>query len=545
MDARSGLGENPASKSFVARRAPDAPPPLSPRKVGLALHGTPNVEAFMTAPFLQMRGIEKSFGGVQALRGVDFDLELGEVVALVGENGAGKSTLAKVLAGIHRPDRGTISLEGATVEIATVHDAIDRGIALIHQELNLADNLDVASNVLLGHEPRRGGSLNLLDRPRLHALARAHLSRTGLDISTRLRVGDLSTGQRQLVEVTRALSLDARLLIMDEPTSSLSLNEVEKLLALIRELQRQRVGIVFVSHRLAEVLAVADRIVVLRDGRNAGTLPRTAASREAIVRLMVGRDITPPERQAPEALSRPVLEVRELRTAEHPLHPLSFAIHAGEIVGLAGLVGAGRSALAKALFGLEGVLGGTVKIDGCPYSPASPSAAIAAGLGFVPEDRTRQGLILEMSIVHNLTLACLARTSRGPFLSESAEGALASGLVEKLSIRLQDLRQKSRDLSGGNQQKLVLARWLALEPRLLILDEPTRGIDVGAKQDIYRLITKLSARGVAVLMISSELEEILLLSHRVLVMHEGRLTGILSQSELSEEAVMQLATGGA
>lgn len=503
----------------------------------------------MTAPspVLQARRITKNFPGVRALHEVDLRLYGGEVLAVVGENGAGKSTLMKILAGVLPPDSGQLWLDGQEVRLHSVADAQQRGIVLIHQELNLAENLDVAANVFLGREPTWGGPLRLLDR-RLYEAAGQIIRRLGLTCSPRTRVADLPVGQQQLVEIARALSLQSRILIMDEPTSSLTQRETERLFQVIRDLQRDGISIVYISHRLKEVEEIADRVTVLRDGRNAGELGREAIGHEAMVRLMVGRELKRFfQRTAGEAQSTPVplLRVEGLRWTSRQSRPIHFVLHAGEVVGLAGLMGAGRTELAEALFGIRPVLEGSIALAGQRLTLRQPADAIAAGIYLVPEDRRSQGLILAASIRHNVSLPSLERLSRFRLLSRRRERAMAQTMCEQLNVRTPSIQQVVGLLSGGNQQKVVLAKWLARSPRVLILDEPTRGIDVGSKTEIYALMDQLAQQGMAILMISSDLEEILGMSDRVLVMHEGQLAGELPRAALSEQAIMRLATGGA
>ena len=495
------------------------------------------------SPFLEMRAIVKRFPGVLALDGVDFGMARGEVVAVIGENGAGKSTLMKVLGGVYQADSGEIRMDGQPVEIRSVQDAIRRGIALIHQERNLALHLNVAENIFLGHEPHWGGRLGLLDRATLHRRAREVAARVGLATDTRRPVGVLPPGPQQMVEIARALSLDAQILVMDEPTSSLSQRETQTLFEVIRDLRRQGVGVVYISHRLGEVREVADRVVVLRDGQNAGELDRSEADHDRMVKLMVGREISQYYSRVHEPGDEVVLELRDVVVAANPDARIRFTVRRGEVVCLAGLVGAGRTEMARALFGIEPILDGTILLDGRPVAVSSPLDAIQRGFGLVPEDRQLQGLILEMTVRQNVSLAELRMIQRWGFWDRRREHRRVTAMVERLRIRTPSLEQRVRYLSGGNQQKVVLAKWLSLEPKVLILDEPTRGVDVGAKQEIYMLIGELARSGVAILMISSEMEEVLGMSDRVIVIHEGRVAGELRHDDLSEEAVIALATG--
>jgi ribose transport system ATP-binding protein len=497
-------------------------------------------------PFLEVRNVCKSFPGVRALDAVSLHVHRTEVLALVGENGAGKSTLMKILAGIYRPDAGEIYLEGRHVQFTSVADALRSGIVLIHQELNLAENLSVTANLFLGRETVRGGSLGWLNRRAMNVAARALLDRVGLGVRSDQRVGDLPPGQRQLVEVARALGQNARLIIMDEPTSSLTQRETEQLFGVIHDLKGQGVAVVYISHRLVEVGRVADRVTVLRDGRNVGDLAKDKINHDAMVRLMVGRDLKQlyPRRHADKR--GPIrLEARNVTYSGGPSKPASFVVCGGEIVSMAGLVGAGRTELAEALFGLRKLTGGEVLLDGRPLRVRHPKRAIAAGLLLAPEDRRLHGLVLSDSVLRNLSLPNLLSLS-GPlgWVFGGRERRLARDMAARLNVKASGLWQVVGQLSGGNQQKVVLGKWLARMPKVLILDEPTRGVDVGARSEIYSLMDQLAAAGVALLMISSDLEEVLGMSDRVLVLHEGRIAGELSRDALSQEAVMRLATGG-
>ncbi|WP_438030691.1 sugar ABC transporter ATP-binding protein [Sorangium sp. So ce233] len=491
-------------------------------------------------PLLEARGLTKRFPGVLALRDVHLTLGRGEVLGIVGENGAGKSTLMKILAGVEAPDAGEIALDGRPVALGSVREALSRGIALIHQELNLAENLDIAANIFLGREPRRGG---FIDEGRMAREARAIMARVGLAGSPRALVGGLSLGQRHLVEIAKALSADARVLIMDEPTSCLCPHEAEALFQVVRELRAGGIGVVYISHRLGEVEALCDRVLVLRDGENAGELRRDEVSHERIVRLMVGRELSQFYAHVPHPPGEPVLEVSRLRTARHPEHALSFTVRAGEIVGVAGLLGAGRTSLLRTLFGVTPAAAGAIRVAGRELTPRTPRDAIAAGIGLVPEDRQQQGIILEMAIRANVSLPSLQRTQRRGVLDRAGERRMSAQIVRELGVRTPNDVQPAQHLSGGNQQKVVIGKWLSMSPRVLLLDEPTRGIDVGAKHEIYQLMERLAASGMATLFVSSDMEEVMGMSDRALVMHEGRIAGELGRAALSEEAIMQLATG--
>src|ERR671920_771635 len=491
----------------------------------------------MRAPALQMREIEKRFPGVHALKGVGLSVGAGEVVALLGENGAGKSTLMKVLGGVHQPDSGEVLIDGAPAVIRGVSDATKYGVAFIHQELNVLDNLDVAANVYLGREPTYGGPLRLVDRGRVEGETKKHLPRLGLNIAPDTPLARLSIAQQQMVEIAKALSLDARILIMDEPTSSLTLSETERLLSVVKDLRSNGVAVIYISHRLGEVKEIADRAVVLRDGANAGELRREEITHDRMVRLMVGRDIQS-FYQHPEGEKQPrYFEVESLRTSRYPDQQVRFDVGRGEILGLAGLVGAGRSEAAQAIFGVEPPVESSLMLDSRPLRIRSPQDAIRYGVYLVPEDRRTAGLIVDMPIRENVTLPALERYAPAGLISFEKEREGAKEVCKRLNVKAPSVEVRAANLSGGNQQKVVLAKWLALEPKVLIFDEPTRGVDVGAKAEIYALLRGLAEGGVAVLMISSDMEEILHVSDRVAVMPEGWLTGVLKREDCTEENI--------
>ncbi len=492
---------------------------------------------------LSLKGICKRFPGVVALDGVEFGVDCGEVVALIGENGAGKSTLMKILGGVYQPDEGKIEIDGQGVRIKSVAEATRNRIGFVHQELNNLDNLDVGANLFLGREPHFGGPLMLVDRKRIARDARPFLRRLGLEIDPRTPLGHLSLAQQQMVEIAKALSLDARILILDEPTSSLTLTETDRLLATVKELRSQGVGIVYITHRLGEILRIADRVVALRDGKNAGTLAREQISHDNMVRLMVGRDLKAfyVEGKQPGGTVR--LKVRKLRTRRYPGCAVDFDLMAGEILGFAGLVGAGRTEVAQAIFGVDPPLDGEITMDDIPLDTRSPRRAINAGIYLVPEDRRRTGLLTELTIRENITLPALWRYSVGALVSRAKEKRVSEKFVGELRVKTPSVETRARNLSGGNQQKVVLAKWLSLDPKVLIVDEPTRGIDVGAKAEVYRLLRSLADQGVAIMVISSDMEEVLGISDRIAVMHEGSIAGTLTREQFSEEAVMHLAVG--
>jgi ribose transport system ATP-binding protein len=500
----------------------------------------------MSEPILEMSGITKRFPGVRALENVNLEVHKHEVVALIGENGAGKSTLMKILGGVIQRDAGTIRLDGEVIEIESPRAASGRRIEFIHQELSVLDNLDVAGNVFLRREPTTGKWLKLIDRRRLYREADAFLEKLGLGISSRTPLSRLSLAQQQLVEIARAISAGARILIMDEPTSSLTLSETRRLLDIIKDLKAHDVSIIYISHRLHEVEEIADRVVVLRDGQNTGTLARSEISHEQMVRMMVGRDLKDffktAARESSASDQADWFSVRDLRTSRYPNSAISFTVGRGEVLGFAGLVGAGRSEVARALFGIDPMTAG-VTLAGNRLRIDTPRDAIRQGIYLVPEDRRQSGLIVDFNVRENISLPGMDRYSTAGVINYAKENAAAKEACQAINIKTPSPEMKAANLSGGNQQKVVLARWLTLSPRVLIFDEPTRGIDVGAKSEIYALIRKLAGEGVSVIAISSEMEEVLGISDRIAVMHEGKLTGTLERAEFSEQAVMRLATG--
>ncbi len=491
----------------------------------------------MTAPLLALRDVRKAYPGVVAVRGADLAVGSGEIVALVGENGAGKSTLIRICAGATRPDAGTITLAGRDVTGLSPRQVAAAGISVVHQELNLLPNLSVRANLLLGRER---GALRLLPARHERAQAAAALARLGLSLDPETPVARLDVAQRQLVEVARALLGDARVLILDEPTATLTPTEVDRLFAVLRALRDEGLGLVFVSHRLNEILALADRIAVMRDGDCLGTWPRAELDRRRLIELMVGRSL---EQEFPVHTARPgdvVLAARGLGGG--PVQDADLTLRAGEIVGLAGLVGAGRTELARLLFGAARRTSGTVTLHGQAVRPASPRAAIAHGVALLPEDRKGAGLVLGLSALENFALGNLDRWSRWGWLDRRRESAAFAGHAARLNLKVTGPQQPAGQLSGGNQQKLLVARWLERDAQVVIFDEPTRGIDVGAKHEIYRLMHELADRGKAILMISSELPEILGMSDRIVVMREGRIAGeITDVPGATQEDVMALA----
>jgi ribose transport system ATP-binding protein len=497
----------------------------------------------MPEPILELINICKSYPGVQALSNVNFAVAPGEVVGLIGENGAGKSTLMRILGGVTEPSSGTIKLRGEQREHLTVSEAIRSGIAFVHQELNLFDNLDVAANVFFGREPRWFGPLHLVDTAAIRSRTQPLLERLGADFKPDTPVSELSLAQRQLVEIAKALSLGAEIVIMDEPTSSLTLTETNRLLTVIDELKADGVSIIFITHRLHEIEQCADRVVALRDGAVVGTLQTAEIDHDSMIRLMIGRDLKALYTVPQSAVGEDILLLRDIRTTTYPDRAVNFSLRRGEIVGLAGLVGSGRTELARTIFGIDRPLAGTMEIGGRRLTVKSPRDAIAQGIYLIPEDRKRAGLILEDDITNNISLPNLKAFAVAYLVDHDRETETAEQQSKRLNIRTPSVETVAATLSGGNQQKVVLAKWLAMSPNVMLFDEPTRGIDVGAKSEIYSLIRALSDAGVAVLMISSDMEEVIGVSDRILVMHEGRISGELNRDQFSEHNVMQLAVG--
>ncbi len=491
---------------------------------------------------LVMEQISKSFPGVRALDDVTLDVRTGEVHALVGENGAGKSTLMKILMGALPKDSGTIRLDGAAVSIQNPSDALALGISMIYQELTLIPYLTVGQNIYLGREPLL--PLRRIDWKTLYDRADEQLQRMHIELDPQATVADLAIAQQQMVEIAKALSLHARLIVMDEPTSSLTERESERLFDLIRALKQEGVTIIYISHRLEEIFEIADRVTVLRDGKNVGTLPVAEATPADLVRRMVGRDIQEMFQKKEAEKQNVVLEIKHLSGAGC-LRDISLQLRRGEILGLAGLVGSGRSTLSRVLFGAQRAEQGELWIEGQRVTIDSPETAIRHGVGLVPEDRKSQALFLNMAVEANIVISALPHLARAGVVDYRRAHALAREYSEKLDIRTPSLRQLTKHLSGGNQQKTVIARWLTLNPRILILDEPTRGIDVGAKAEIHALMSQLAQQGVGILMVSSELPEVLGVSDRILVMREGRVVGEFGRDEATEDKIMLAATGTA
>ncbi|WP_399921935.1 sugar ABC transporter ATP-binding protein [Streptomyces kanamyceticus] len=493
-------------------------------------------------PVLAAHGLGKSFGAVRALQDVSLHLHAGEAHALAGENGAGKSTLIKILAGVHRPDAGSLLLDGEPLVLHGPADARDAGIAVIYQEPTLFPDLSVAENIFMGRQPRR--SLRRVDHKAVAEAARALFARLDVDLDPGQPARGLSIADQQIVEIAKALSFDARVLIMDEPTAALTGSEAARLFGVVRALREQGAAVLFISHRLDEIFELCRRVTTLRDGTLVASEPLAGLTEDDLVRRMVGRDLDELYPKQAAAAGEVALSVRRL-TREGVFTDVSFDVRRGEIVGLAGLVGAGRSEVARAVFGVDRRDAGTVEVQGKALTNGAPSAAMAAGLALVPEDRRAQGLVMDMSIERNIGLTGLRTTVRAGLMDRGAERDRALDWAVRLQVKYARIADAVGTLSGGNQQKVVLAKWLATRPHVLIVDEPTRGIDVGTKAEVHRLLSALAADGVAVLMISSDLPEILGMADRVLVMHEGRLTAEFARAEATEETVMAAATGRA
>ncbi|MGZ9165945.1 MAG: sugar ABC transporter ATP-binding protein [Anaerolineales bacterium] len=493
----------------------------------------------MSESILELRNISKSFSGVEVLHHVSFALRSGEVHALLGENGAGKSTLVKIITGVHQPDGGEILLDGKPVHFGGTHQTRQAGITAIYQELSLFPDLNVAENIFVGCQPVTTGGR--IDWRKLYADAGALLQSLGVELDLRQKARNLSIAQQQMVEIARAFSLNARILIMDEPTSSLTLNEVADLFRLVRRLRDEGTSIIFISHRLEELFEIADRVTVLRDGTYVDTKPLKGLTRDDLIRMMVGRTITNLFPKQDVKAGDVALKVEHL-TREGSFWDISFELHKGEILGMAGLVGAGRTNVARALFGVEPATSGRIQLDGRDVAITSSQQAIRLGLAYVPEDRQLHGLIPAMHITSNISLPMLRNFASWGWMKNNVERKATYDAACQMEVRANNIWQLARELSGGNQQKVVLAKWLATNPRILILDEPTRGIDVGTKAAVHALMSKLASEGMAILMISSELPEVLGMSDRIIVMHEGHMTAQFSRAEATQEKIITAAT---
>ncbi|BCQ61568.1 MULTISPECIES: sugar ABC transporter ATP-binding protein [Pseudomonas] len=505
-----------------------------------SLHSLSPAVAPQEPYLLEVLNVSKGFPGVVALANVQLRVRPGTVLALMGENGAGKSTLMKIIAGIYQPDSGELRLKGRPVTFATPLAALQAGIAMIHQELNLMPHMSIAENIWIGREQQN--RLGLIDHREMHRCTAALLARLRIELDPEEQVGNLSIAERQMVEIAKAVSYDSDVLIMDEPTSAITDKEVAHLFSIIADLKAQGKGIVYITHKMNEVFAIADEVAVFRDGAYIGLQRADSLDGDSLISMMVGRELSQlfPQREKP--IGELLLKVRDLRL-DGVFKGVSFDLHAGEILGIAGLMGSGRTNVAETLFGITPSDGGEIVLDGQPLRIGDPHRAIEKGLALLTEDRKLSGLFPCLSVLENMEVAVLPHYAGGGFVQQKALRALCEDMCRKLRVKTPSLEQCIDTLSGGNQQKALLARWLMTQPRILILDEPTRGIDVGAKAEIYRLIASLAGEGMAVIMISSELPEVLGMSDRVMVMHEGQLMGTLDRNEATQERVMQLASG--
>lgn len=494
-----------------------------------------------TAPFLELKNITKEFPGVKALSGVSLDVRPGEVHALVGENGAGKSTLIKVMTGYHQRNDGEMLVDGNSVNFTHPHQAIEAGIACIYQELSIVPQIDVAKNLFLGNWPTKG---TFLDRKTQYQAAAEILKRVQLDISPKTMAGDLSIAQQQMVEIGRALTRNARVIIMDEPTSSLTDREAEVLMELIRQLRAEGTAVIYISHKLDEVLRISDRITVLCDGRNVTTVDASQVTRSKLIEYMLGRPMDNMYNKQTAPKGEAILQVEGL-CREGVFEDVSFSAHRGEVLGFFGLVGAGRSEIMRAIFGVDKPERGIIRIKGQEVKLANPVQATAHGLALVPEDRKKEGLALELSVLANMTLVKLPQISRWGFIDKARQSKLAQSYIENIRVKTPSAQQLAGNLSGGNQQKVVISKWLMQQPEILILDEPTRGIDVGSKAEIYSLIYDLAKRGVAVIVVSSEMQEIMGISDRIITVFEGKITAEFQRETATDQAILAAALGGA
>ncbi len=493
----------------------------------------------MSEPILRMSNISKSFAGVHALHGVQLELVPGEVHALRGENGAGKSTLVKIISGVHQPDEGEIFLRGEQVRMSDPRHATGLGISAIYQELSIFPDLDIAENIFVGRRPTLAGGV--VDWGKMYRESASLLDSLGIHLDLKTKARSLSIAQQQMVEIARALSVHARILIMDEPTSALTLSEVADLFRIVRRLREDGTAILFISHRLEELFEIADRVTVLRDGAYVDTREMAGVTQEELIRMMVGRKVTELFPKRDVVPGEVVLRVKNL-TRRGTFADISFELRKGEILGMAGLVGAGRTEVSQALFGVIPADDGVIEVEGRAVRITSPHQAMELGLAYVPEDRQHHGLVLPMDITDNITLPILNRFTHRGWLAGKGANQAAYDAAARMEVKATTVWQKVRELSGGNQQKVVLAKWLSTAPRILILDEPTRGIDIGTKAAVHSLMCDLAAQGIAILMISSELPEVLGMSDRILVMHEGRMTGLFNRGEATQEKIMVAAT---
>lgn len=490
----------------------------------------------MAEYLLEMRNIHKRFPGVYALKGVNLSLKAGEVLALVGENGAGKSTTINILGGIYPMDEGEILIDGENAHINSVISARDKGISIIHQELVLVPYLSVAENIFINREPGKG---EFIDNSEMYEKAQKYLDELGLSINARSLVSELNIAEQQMVEITKAVSFNSRIIVMDEPTSSLSDREIESLFRSVRQLKKKGIGIIYISHRLSELQEIADRVTIFRDGMTVGTFNVSEITNDEIVSMMVGREITNYYTRTFKPLGQPVLEVKDI--SNNKIHNVSFDLHYGEILGFAGLVGAGRTETVEAILGFSPYQSGSVKLEGKEVHFHHPDEAYKHSIGYIPEDRRGESLFGIQSVQFNTTIRVLNQFIHGCNVNKEEERRITEHYIDELKIKTPSQQAMIQNLSGGNQQKVIIGRWLAEKPKILIMDEPTRGIDVGAKAEIYELMNKLSEQGISIIMISSELPEIINMSDRVVVMREGTVSKVLSHSEATQETIMSYA----
>jgi ribose transport system ATP-binding protein len=490
---------------------------------------------------IQMHNIHKAFGTNQVLSGVDFELKEGEVHALMGENGAGKSTLMNILIGLHQRDQGTIEIDGKETYFGSPKEAEQLGLTFIHQELNVWPEMTVLDNLFIGKEI--SSSMGLLNTKQMKALASEQFAKLSVDIPLERPAGECSVGQQQMIEIAKALMTEAKVIIMDEPTAALTEREIQKLFGVIRSLQKNGVSIVYISHRMEEIFTICDRITIMRDGRTVDTKAIPDTNFDEVVRKMVGRELTERYPSRKPKYGEVILEVRNASRKEL-FENVSFDVKAGEVLGFSGLMGSGRTEIMRAIFGLDRLDNGEIKIRGKKVNIRKPADAVKHGIGFITEDRKDEGLVLDFSIRENMALTNLFSFSSKGFISNAKEQEFVDTLIKRLQIKTQSSETAARNLSGGNQQKVVIAKWVGIGPSVLILDEPTRGVDVGAKREIYQLMNELTDRGVAIIMVSSELPEVLGMSDRIAVVHEGHITGVLPKEQATQEHIMTLATGG-
>ncbi|MGM1047151.1 MAG: sugar ABC transporter ATP-binding protein [Bacillota bacterium] len=490
---------------------------------------------------IEMKNIHKSFGTNRVLTGVDFDLREGEVHALMGENGAGKSTLMNILTGLHNRDEGTIVIDGQETYFGSPKEAEERGVAFIHQELNIWPEMTVLDNLFIGKEMT--SKFGFLNMKQMKALAKEQFNKLSVTIPLVQEAGECSVGQKQMIEIAKALMTDAKVIIMDEPTAALTEREIQKLFEVITSLKKEGVSIVYISHRMEEIFAICDRITVMRDGKTVDTKAISETNFDEVVKKMVGRELTERYPARHPNIGNVVLEVKNI-SGKDRFKDVSFSVHAGEIVGISGLMGAGRTEMMRAIFGLDPLDSGEVWVRGKKVAIKKPDDAVKHGIGFITEDRKDEGLVLDFSVRENMALTNLFSFSSKGFISGKKEQEFVDTLTKRLQIKMHTSETAARNLSGGNQQKVVIAKWIGIGPSVLILDEPTRGVDVGAKREIYQLMNELTERGVAIIMVSSELPEVLGMSDRILVVHEGKITGELDREHATQEHIMTLATGG-